>query len=60
MVELRLRSLGIRVMTDDQATKDSASIPVFEVRAPAIPLTSHDGVRTGTALYLELSLIEWE
>jgi hypothetical protein len=52
--------LGIRVMTDDQATKDSASIPVFEVRAPAIPLTSHDGVRTGTAFYLELSLIEWE
>lgn len=59
MVELRLRSLGIRVMTDEEATKDSASIPEFDVRATAIPLTSHDGVRTGTAFYLDLSLIEW-
>lgn len=59
LVETRLRSLGIRVMTDDEATKDSASVPAFEVRATAIPLTSHDGVRTGTAFYLDLSLIEW-
>ena len=61
LVETRLRSCaGIRVMvTDEQATKDSASVPAFEVRATAIPLTSHDGVRTGTAFYLDLSLIEW-
>lgn len=59
MVELRLRSLGIRVMTDEEVAKDRESIPAFEVRATAIALTSRAGVRTGTAFYLELSVIEW-
>jgi hypothetical protein len=58
-VELRLRSLGIRVMTDEEVAKDAASIPAFEIRATAIALTSHAGVRIGTAFYLDLSLIEW-
>ena len=59
IVDGRLRSLGIRVITDEDVAKDTASIPAFEVRATTIALTSRSGERIGTSFYLDMSLIEW-
>ena len=59
IVELRSRTLGIRVLTVAEAARDPESIPLFDANITAIALSNRGGVRTGLAYNLDLSLIEW-